>query len=130
MLLVLRLIIVSLIIYLIYKAVKFILDPKRKLETAHDQKRYFFYDVPDNIRKNFLITYNGVMFEGEKYLGSTDRSFEVVSIFVWPRNPDLLQGLSYDDFFFIENEIKLRYPDSEIDWKSPIKELMAKNKKQ
>lgn len=67
------------------------------------------------------------MFEGEKYLGTTDRSFEVVSIFVWPHNPDDLKGLSYEDFKFIENEIKLRYPESDIDWKSPIKELMSKN---
>ncbi|KRG14483.1 hypothetical protein [Lederbergia galactosidilytica] len=129
MLILLRIAIFALIIYLIYKIIKFILDPKRKLETAHEQKKYFFYDVPDNIRKNFLITFNGVMFEGEKYLGTTDRSFEVVSIFVWPRNPNLLKGLSYEDFRFIENEIQLRYPDSAIDWKSPIKELMEKNKK-
>ncbi|WP_062104448.1 hypothetical protein [Bacillus niameyensis] len=124
---ILRIVIIAFIIYLIYRMIKFILDPKRKLEAAHEQKKYFFYDVPDNIRKNFLITYNGVMFEGEKYLGTTERSFEVVSIFVWPHNPDLLKGLSYEDFKFIENEIQLRYPDSEIDWKSPIKELMAKN---
>ncbi|MCJ7839802.1 sigma-w pathway protein ysdB [Lederbergia sp. NSJ-179] len=129
MLILLRVAIFAFIIYLIYKIIKFILDPKRKLETAHEQKKYFFYDVPDNIRKNFLITFNGVMFEGEKYLGTTDRSFEVVSIFVWPHNPNLLKGLSYEDFKFIENEIQLRYPDSTIDWKSPIKELMARNKK-
>jgi len=124
----LRLVIFAFIIYLIYKTVKFIIDPKRKLESAHEQKKYFFYDNPENIRKNFLVTYNGVMFEGEKYLGTTDRSFEVVSIFIWPHNADLLKGLSYEDFVYIENEVKLRYPDSEIDWKSPIKELLAKKK--
>ncbi|MBW8351195.1 sigma-w pathway protein ysdB [Bacillus sp. IITD106] len=124
----LRLVIFAFIIYLIYKIVKFIVDPKRKLESAHEQKKYFFYDIPDNIRKNFLITYNGVMFEGEKYLGTTNDSFEVVSIFIWPHNTDLLKGLSYEDFVYIEREVKLRYPDSEIDWKSPIKELLAKKK--
>ncbi|MBS4176086.1 sigma-w pathway protein ysdB [Lederbergia citrea] len=128
MIILLRVVIFAFIIYLIYKTVKFILDPKRKLEAAHEQRKYYFYDTHENIRKNFLITYNGVMFEGEKYLGTTDRSFEVVSIFVWPRNTDLLQGLSYEDFVFIENEIKLRYPDAEIDWKSPIKELLKKNR--
>ncbi|MBS4216890.1 sigma-w pathway protein ysdB [Bacillus sp. FJAT-49711] len=128
MIYVLRLVIFAFIIYLIYKTVKFIIDPKRKLESAHEQKKYFFYDNPENIRKNFLVTYNGVMFEGEKYLGTTDRSFEVVSIFIWPHNADLLKGLSYEDFVYIENEVKLRYPDSEIDWKSPIKELLAKKK--
>src|SRR5690606_23338383 len=128
MALLLRIAIFGLIIYLIYKIVKFLLDAKRKLETAHEQKKYFFYDIPDNIRKNFLITYNGVMFEGEKYLGTTDDSFEVVSIFIWPHNTDLLKGLSYEDFVYIEREVKLRYPDSEIDWKSTIKELLAKKK--
>ncbi|MCR2821926.1 sigma-w pathway protein ysdB [Lederbergia panacisoli] len=128
MIYVLRLVIFAFIIYLIYKTVKFIIDPKRKLESAHEQKKYFFYDNPENIRKNFLVTYNGVMFEGEKYLGTTERSFEVVSIFIWPHNADLLKGLSYEDFVYIENEVKLRYPDSEIDWKSPIKELLAKKR--
>jgi len=128
MIILLRIAIIALIIYFIYKIIHFFLDPKRKLESAHEQKRYFFYDIPENVRKNFLITYNGVMFEGEKYLGTTDRSFEVVSIFIYPHNNDLLHGLSFDDFVFIENEIKLRYPNADIDWKSPVKELMNKNR--
>ncbi|MFD1706380.1 sigma-w pathway protein ysdB [Siminovitchia sediminis] len=128
MILFFRLVILALIIYLFYLAVKFILDPKRKLESAHEQKKYFFYDQPDNVRKNFLVTYEGVLFEGEKYLGTTDRAFEVVSIFIFPHNPDLLQGLSYEDFMYIENEVKLRYPNAVIDWKSPIKELLEKNR--
>lgn len=128
MILLFRFAVLALVIYLIYISVKFILDPKRKLESAHEQKRFFFYDNPDNIRKNFLITYEGVMFEGEKYLGTTDRAFEVVSIFIFPHNNDLLQGLSYEDFTFIENEVKLRYPNAVIDWKSPIKELLEKNR--
>lgn len=65
MILMLRLMIFALIIYLIYKTVKFIMDPKRKLESSHEQKKYFFYDVPDNIRKNFLVTHKGVLFEGK-----------------------------------------------------------------
>lgn len=128
MIVLLRFLILAIIIYAIYKAIKFILDPKRKLEAAHEQQRFFFYDVPENIRKNFLITHQGVMFEGEKYLGTTDRAFEVVSIFVFPHNNDRLQGFTYEDFIFIENEIKLRYPDAAIDWKSPIKELLKKNR--
>lgn len=128
MIFLLRIIIFLLILFFIYKIVKFILDPKRKLESAHEQKKFFFYDVPDNIRKNFLITHKGAIFEGEKYLGSTDRAFDVVSIFIWPHNQDGLQGLSYDDFVMMENEIKLRYPNAAIDWKSPVKELIEKNK--
>lgn len=128
MILLIRIILFSLIIYLIYKIVQFILSPKRKLESAHENRKFFFYDVPDNIRKNFMITYNGVMFEGEKYLGTTDKAFDVVSIFVWPKNPDLLQGITYDDFMMLEKEINLRYPHAEIDWKSPIKEFIQKNR--
>ncbi|CAM3922481.1 sigma-w pathway protein ysdB [Lederbergia lenta] len=128
MIILLRIMIFALILYFIYKIVMFILDPKRKLESAHEQKKFFFYDVSDNIRKNFLITHKGTMFEGEKYLGSTEHAFDVVSIFIWPHNQDLLQGFSYDDFMMMENEIKLRYPNAAIDWKSPIKELIAKNK--
>ncbi|MEK3890440.1 sigma-w pathway protein ysdB [Bacillus sp. FSL K6-3431] len=128
MIILLRIAIFALIIYFLYKIVKFILDPKRKLESAHEQNKFYFYDIPDNIRKNFLVTHKGAMFEGEKYLGSTERAFDVVSIFIWPHNQDVLQGISYDDFMMIENEIKLRYPNAVIDWKSPIKELIAKNK--
>lgn len=128
MILLIRIILFSLIIYLIYKIVQFILSPKRKLESAHENQKFFFYDVPNNIRKNFMITYNGVMFEGEKYLGTTDKAFDVVSIFVWPKNPDLLQGITYDDFMMLEKEINLRYPNAEIDWKSPIKEFMNKHR--
>lgn len=128
LLLMVRGIFLALFIFIVYRIVRYMLDPKRKLEAAHEQKKYFFYDAADNIRKNFLIAYKGVKFEGEKYLGTTDRSFEVVSIFVWPHNNDLLHRLDYDDFVFLENEIQLRYPEAIIDWKSPIKELILKNR--
>lgn len=123
-----RLAIFFLILYLIVKMIKYLFNPKRKLELAHEEKRYFFFDDSENIRKNFLITYNGVLFEGEKYLGTTDQSFEVISIFVWPHNVNALNGLTYQDFLFLEKEITLRYPNAAIDWKSPIKELVTKNK--
>lgn len=129
MLWLIRLAIFAIIIYLILKIIKYLFNPKRKLEIAHEEKRYFFYDDLENVRKNFLITYNGVMFEGEKYLGTTNTSFEVISIFVWPHNLSALHGLSYQDFLFLEKEIKLRYPSATVDWKSPIKELVSKNKK-
>jgi hypothetical protein len=119
-----RLLLLALIIFLIYTAIKYLLNSKRKLELAHEQKRYYFFDDENNVHKNFLVTYKGVLFEGEKYLGTTSDSFDVVSIFVWPHKVSSLKGLVKDDFLFIEKKISERYPSAKIDWKSPVKEFM------
>ena len=79
----LRIIVIVLIIYLFYKAVRYLTDPKRKLDEAYEKGQYYFYDDVKNVRKNFFISYKGALFEGEKYLGTTEDAFEVVSIFVW-----------------------------------------------
>ena len=100
-----RILIFFAIIFFIYSAYKYIVNPRRKLEIAHEQKSFYFYDDPDNVKKNFLLTYKGVMFEGEKYLGTTEKAFDVVTIFVWAKNPNSLKGISKDDLFFIEKEI-------------------------
>ena len=125
MILLLRLIILLLFIFLIYSAVKYLFHPKRKLELAHEQKRFYFLDEQDNVRKNFLLTYKGVLFEGEKYLGTTSSAFEVVSIFIWPKKTSALKGLVLEDFQYIERKVNEAYPAAKIDWKSPIKEFMA-----
>lgn len=122
-----RFLLFALILFLIYTTIKYILNPKRKLELAHEQKRFYFLDDPNNIRKNFLITYKGVLFEGEKYLGTTIDAFEIISIFVWPKSNASLNGLVRDDFLFIERKIQSAYPNAKIDWKSPIKEFMQKS---
>ncbi|MEH6947764.1 sigma-w pathway protein ysdB [Bacillus sp. JJ634] len=122
-----RLILLVFIVFLLYTAIKYMLSPRRKLELAHEQGKFYFLDDPKNIRKNFLLTYNGVLFEGEKYLGTTERSFEVVSIFIWPKNTTDLKGLKRDDFLKIEAAIKKQYPDSSIDWKSPVKEFLNRD---
>ena len=124
MVLILRLFLLALIIFFIYTTIKYLFNPKRKLELAHEQKKYFLLDDTSNIRKNFLLTYKGVMFEGEKYLGTTERSFEVISIFIWPKKTSALKGLKRDDFLKIERSIKQQYPDAMIDWKSPVKEFL------
>ncbi|MBK5442886.1 MULTISPECIES: sigma-w pathway protein ysdB [unclassified Peribacillus] len=124
MVLILRFLILALIIFLIYTAIKYLFNPKRKLELAHEQKNFFLLDDTKNIHKNFLLTYNGVMFEGEKYLGTTERSFEVISIFIWPKKIADLKGLKRNDFLKIEASIKKQYPDALIDWKSPVKEFL------
>jgi hypothetical protein len=126
MLWLIRLVIFFLILYLLYRSVKYIIDPKRKLELAQEQKRFYFLDDQENVRKNFHVTYKGVLFEGEKYLGATEKSFEVVSIFVWSKNISSLKGLTQEDFQYLHNEIKERYPNAKLDWKSPIHEFLQK----
>ena len=121
-----RLLLLIAVVVLAYSALKYLFHPKRKLEQAHDKKQFYFYDEEKDVRKNFLITYKGVMFEGEKYLGTTDQSFEIVSIYVWARQTDRLTGFNKEDFQFIVDDIRLRYPSAKIEWKSPIKELLKK----
>ena len=121
---VVRFLLLILLLFLIYQFIKFLISPKRKLELAHEQKRYYLYDDQDNVRKNFLLTYKGVMFEGEKYLGSTKDSLDVVSISIWPRQVTSLKGLVHEDLHFIEQKINKQYQSAKIDWKSPVKEFL------
>lgn len=121
-----RILIIMAVFILAYSALKYIVNPKRKLELAHQKKQFFFLDDFQNIRKNFLITYRGVLFEGEKYLGTTENAFEVVTIDVWVKSSDKLKGLNKEDFYFIEKEIVSSYPNAKINWKSPIKELLLR----
>lgn len=119
-----RFLFIALIVFLIYSAVRYLLHPKRKLELAHEQKKFYFLDDTNNVRKNFLLTYKGVLFEGEKYLGTTTDSFDIVSIFIFPKNVNSLKGLTKNDFRTIEQHILQHYPTAKLDWKSPIKEFL------
>ena len=122
-----RLIVLALIIYLFYRVIRFIVDPKRKLDSALESGTYYFLDDVKNVQKNFFIAFRGVLFEGEKYLGTTENAFEVVSIFVWVENPDKLQGFTKEDFHFLEKEILMNYPEARINWKNPIERLMKQD---
>ncbi|WP_153730626.1 sigma-w pathway protein ysdB [Sporosarcina obsidiansis] len=124
MVLLIRVFIIALVIYLFYVGIRYLTDAKRKLDEAYEKEQYYFYDDVKNIRKNFFITYKGAMFEGEKYLGTTSDSFDVVSIFIWVKDESKLQGLSKEDFHFLESEVKTNYPHAEINWKNPIEQLM------
>ncbi len=121
---VLRLLIFIAIIILLYSAYKYLVNPKRKLEVAQERKIFYFLDEPDNIKKNFFITYKGFLFEGEKYLGTTENSFEVVNISVHAHKSDRLKGLERQDLYFLEEEILIRYPHAEVEWKHPINRLI------
>lgn len=121
---VIRFILLILFLFLIYRIIKFLFNPKRKLELACDQKKYYLYDDPHNVRKNFLLTYKGVIFEGEKYLGTTKDSFDVISILIWPQALPSLKGFVRDDFYDLERKINEHYQNAKIEWKSPIKEFL------
>ncbi|TLS39411.1 sigma-w pathway protein ysdB [Pseudalkalibacillus caeni] len=123
-----RFIILAAIVALIYTTIKYFFDPKRKLEKAQENKDFYFLDSSDNIHKNFLMTYKGAMFEGEKYMGTTERAFEVVSIYVDVKDPSQLYRLERNDFYYMEHEIYTHYPHSKIEWKSPIKEFLKGKK--
>ncbi|WP_209122052.1 sigma-w pathway protein ysdB [Alkalihalobacillus sp. BA299] len=128
MVLLFRLLIIIAFIVIIYSAIKYITNPKRKFELAHEKKHFYFHDEKQNVRKNFLVTYKGVLFEGEKYLGTTEEAFEVISVQVWVKNPELLQGLDREDFDVIKTEVHIHYPNADIEWKSPIKEFLKKKR--
>jgi len=99
-------------------------NPKRKLDDAYERGQYYFFDDVKNVRKNFFISYKGALFEGEKYLGTTEDAFEVVSIFIWVKDEAKLQGFTKEDFLFLEKEVKMNYPNAQINWKNPIEKLM------
>ena len=119
-----RIVVIALIIYIVYKGVRYLTDPKRKLDEAYENCAYYFYDDVKNVRKNFFISYKCALFEGEKYLGTTDNAFEVVSIFVFVHDPMQLQGFTKEDFLYLEKEILMNYPNATINWKNPIEKLM------
>jgi hypothetical protein len=119
----LRFVLLFIIFFLIYLAVKFLFTSSRKLETARKQKRFLLIDN-DDVRKNFMLTYKGSVFAGEKYMGSKDNTFDVVSILIWPEDSATLKGMVKDDFFYIDNKILEHYPNAEINWKSPVKEFL------
>lgn len=123
-----RFLIIALVIYIFYKCVRFLTDPKRKLDEAYERGQYYFYDDNKNVRQNFFISFKGALFEGEKYLGTTENAFEVVSIFVWAKDPGKLQGLTKKDFEYLQNEIQISYPMAKINWKSPIEQLLNNQK--
>ncbi|WP_134684684.1 sigma-w pathway protein ysdB [Brevibacillus migulae] len=126
MVLILRFLFFAAILGLIIFSIRYWVHPKRKLESAHEKKRTFLLDDRHDVRKNFLLTYKGVMFEGEKHLGMTDDAFSITRIFIWVRDPAKLNGLEKEDFFECEMLIHQYYPRAKIEWKSPIRELLSR----
>jgi len=94
----LRFVLLFFIIFLFYLGVKLLFQSSRKLESARKHKRFLFIDHND-VRRNFQLTYKGAVFSGEKYMGTVNNTFDVVSISIWPENTASLKGMVKDDFF-------------------------------
>ncbi|MFK9091228.1 sigma-w pathway protein ysdB [Bacillus salipaludis] len=119
----LRFVLLFFIIFLFYMGVKLLFQSSRKLESARKHKRFLLIDHED-VRKNFLLTYKGAVFTGEKYMGAKDNTFDVVSISIWPENTATLKGMVKEDFFYMDKKILEHYPNADINWKSPVKEFL------
>ncbi|MBC5637503.1 MULTISPECIES: sigma-w pathway protein ysdB [Ornithinibacillus] len=120
-----RILIIAAVILLIYSIIQYFRNPDRLLKNAKETKGFYFLDEQHNSKKNIRFVYKGCQFEGEKYVGATEESFEIVDIHVTVTNPLELQGLSRDDIYFLEKELLIRYPHAKISWKHPINKLLV-----
>ncbi|CDQ39368.1 MULTISPECIES: hypothetical protein [Virgibacillus] len=119
-----RILIFVAIALLVYTWIQYYRNPERKLRIAKAEGNFYLLDEPTNSKKNLLFVYRGCLFEGEKYVGTTENSFEVVDIQITVRDPLELRGLTRDDLYFLENEMLIRYPYAKIEWKHPINKLL------
>jgi hypothetical protein len=124
-----RFILLISILAIAFFLLKYIFNSKRKLELAHQKKELFLLDDFNNVRKNLLVTQKGVLFEGEKYMGTADEAFRVVHIKIWPHKAAMLHGLTTKDFIEVEKKLFERYPYAAIEWSNIVKELLRKEEK-
>ena len=119
----LRFILLFLLFFIVYLGIKSFFNSSRKLKTARKHHRFYLLDDED-IRKNFFVTYKGVVFIGEKYIGANENRSDVRSIFISPQQTIALKGLIKDDFAYLAEKIREKYPNAEIYWKSPVQEFL------
>ncbi|WP_164668416.1 sigma-w pathway protein ysdB [Virgibacillus doumboii] len=119
-----RILILIALVLLVYTIFQYFRNPERKLQIAKANNVFYMIDESSNSKKNIQLVYKNCSFEGEKYLGTTEHSFEVVDIHVFARNPGELGGITRDDLYFIEKELLIRYPYAKIEWKHPINKLL------
>ncbi|WP_147803432.1 sigma-w pathway protein ysdB [Alkalicoccus halolimnae] len=115
---------------IIYSLIKYFTDPRRRLERAQRSEDFYILDDTDNVRKNIFLTVRGAMFEGEKFLGTTDQSVEVTTIILSTDDQDRLRGMTSRDFHAIEKELIVRYPKADIEWRQPIADIKKKLEQQ
>ncbi|WP_087971865.1 sigma-w pathway protein ysdB [Oceanobacillus rekensis] len=119
-----RILILIALVLLVYTWIQYLRNPERRLQIAKESNEFFIINDTSNSKKNLRFVYKGCFFEGEKYLGTTEESFEVVDIHITVHSPLELRGITRDDLYFLENEILLQYPYAKITWKHPINELI------
>ncbi|WP_010651111.1 hypothetical protein [Oceanobacillus massiliensis] len=119
-----RVLIIIALVLLVYTGIRYIQNPERRLMIAKNSNEFFFLDDTDDNKKNLQLVYKSCLFEGEKYLGTTEDSFEVVDIHITVRDPLELRGFTRDDLYYLEREILLHYPYAKITWKHPIDKLI------
>ncbi|WP_419881882.1 sigma-w pathway protein ysdB [Peribacillus sp. B-H-3] len=120
MIMAIRMMLLAFIIFIIYSFFHYIASPRRKLHHAHKQKKFYFLDDQCDIRRNFFVTFNGFLYEGEKYLHHEGKSHQVRSISIWEIKKESLPEPTAEDILKIEGIIKTRYPDAIIDWKNSL----------
>ena len=124
---ILRLALLALLVYVVYRAVQFLGSPDRRLKSAQAKKHFYFLDEQKNARKNLKLTFKGVLFEGEKHIPSKDHPLFIHTIFVWTEAPEeKLSSFTEEDFAKLEENIKAHYPDCKIDWDSNIQKWRNK----
>lgn len=119
-----RILILMALLLLFYTVLQYLKNPQRRLELAKSNDEFYFVDEANNSKKNLQFVYKGCLFEGEKYLGTTEASFEVVNIQITVRHHMDLKGFTREDLYFLEKEILIRYPHAKVEWKHPINQLL------
>jgi hypothetical protein len=113
------------VIALAYFLIKYLINPKRKLELAFENEEYFLYDNKKDVKRKLLLTYKGLLLEGEKVLGTAEEAFRVIHIKMSPPIKGSLHDITKKDFEEIERKLFKEYPYATIEWSSPIKELLS-----
>lgn len=123
MALILKIAIIFTIFYFLYKGAKRFLHPARKLQSSRKHKQFFLLDEKHNARKNFTLTYKGLLFEGEKYSRNEEDSEAICSIFISADSPANTDSLTQADLLYMEEQIKQHYPEAEVEWEEPLQSL-------
>lgn len=123
-----RILTIIAIVILLYTAYRYYQNPQRLLQRAKKNRQFFIVDDPDNSKKNIHFVYKGCQFEGEKYIGMTEMSFDVITLNISVNDPLELKGITKKDILFLENELKKLYPKATIHWRHPIDQLFRKSK--
>src|SRR5690625_457371 len=118
-----RILLLMALVILFYTILQYLKNPQRRLEIAKSSNDFYFVDEANNSKKNLQFVYRGCLFEGEKYLGTTEESFNVVNIHIFVHDPSELLGITKDELTFLEEEIHNHYPHAKVNWKHPIDQL-------